>query len=101
MRSVLEELHSATLLNPRACALYAPLLRPGELLCVVVWDSWPIKIQKPGNHKDQRATYSSKIKGNCFVRMEGSDLVGKPCFKLCPSASTSPRATDEAIASLL
>ena len=97
MRSVLEEVHRATMQNPRAAALFSVLVQPGELLCMFIWDSWPVKIQKPGNHKDQRSTWSSKITGNCLSRMEACDLEGKPVFKLCTSASTSPRATDEAI----
>ena len=94
---MLEEIHRATMIDPRASALYAPLVRPGEKLAVVVWDSYTVDIQKPGNHRESRATFSSNIKGHCFLRMEGSDLEGRPVFKLCPSASTSPRATDESI----
>ena len=97
MRSVLEEVHRATMQNPRAAALFSVLVQPGELLCMLIWDSWPVQIQKPGNHSDQRATWSSKITGNCLARMEACDAEGKPVFKLCTSASTSPRATDEAI----
>ena len=98
MIDTLEEVHRATMQNPRAAALYSVLCQPGEKLCMVIWDSWPVKIQKPGNHKNQRASWSTKIHGNCLSRMEGSDLEGRPVFKLCTSASTSPRATDEAIA---
>ena len=105
MRETLEEVHRATMMNPRAAAEYAPLVDPGDpatgrppqKLCVFVWDSWQVKIQKPGNHKNQRGTYSTKIKGNSLQRMEGVDLEGKPVFALCPSASISPRATDESI----
>ena len=105
MRETLEEVHRATMMNPRAAAEYAPLVHPGDpatgrppqKLCVFVWDSWQVKIQKPGNHKNQRGTYSTKIKGNSLQRMEGVDLEGKPVFALCPSASISPRATDESI----
>ena len=97
MIHTLEEIHRATMTNPRAEEVYGRLVRPGEKLCVVVWDSTPIQIQKPGNHKDQRATWSTKIHGNCMNRMEAADLEGRPVFRLVPTASTSPRATDESI----
>ena len=61
------------------------------------WDSWPVKVQKPINHSDQRATWSTKIKGNCLSRMEGCDLEGRPVFSFNLSSSISPRSTDEAI----
>ena len=82
-------------MNPRAVALYGVLCQPGEKLCVMVWDSWAVQIEKPGNHKDQRATWSTKIHGNAMSRLEASDLEGHPVFTLPLSASISPRATDE------
>ena len=85
------------MMDSRASSLYAPLVRPGEKLGLVCWDSHAVEFQKPGNHRENRGTYCPKIKDHCFLRMEGSDLEGKPVFKLCPSASTSPRATDESI----
>ena len=80
-----------------AAAVFAPLVQPGQKLCMVIWDSWPLQIQKPGNHKDMRATWSTKIHGSSLSRMEGCDVEGRPVFKLCASASISPRATDESI----
>ena len=97
MTDTLEEIHRATLMNPRASALYGCLAQPGEKLCVVVWDSWPVQVEKPSNHKNQRGTWSTKHHGNSFSRLEGSDLEGRPAFTLNLSASTSPRATDEAM----
>ena len=97
MTSTLEEIHRATMMNPRASALYGVLVQPGEKLCVIVWDSWPVNVEKPENHKNQRATWSTKHHGNSFSRLEGSDLEGKPVFTLCLSASISPRATDKAM----
>ena len=97
MRDLLEEVVRATASNSRASALFNCLVRPGQKLCVLVWDSWAVKIEKPGNFKDQRATWSTKIHGNAFNRLEAVDLEGRPVFVLPPSASTSPRATDESM----
>ena len=97
MTDTLEEVHRATMMNPRASELYGGLALPGEKLCVFGWDGWAVKQQKPGNHSDQRASWSTKISGNCMTRLEASDLEGKPVFKLCLGASTSPRATDESL----
>ena len=69
-------------MNPRAVALYGVLCQPGEKLCVMVWDSWAVQIEKPGNHKDQRATWSTKIHGNAMSRLEASDLEGHPVSTL-------------------
>ena len=91
MRDLLEEVVRVTASNPRASALFNCLVRPGQKLCVLVWDSWAVKIEKPGNFKDQRATWSTKI------HLEAVDLEGRPVFVLPPSASTSPRATDESM----
>ena len=97
MTDTLEEAHRATMMNPRAAEMFGGLCQPGEKLVIFGWDSWTVKMQKPGNHRDQRATWSTKIHGNCMTRMEASDLEGKPVFKLCLGASTSPRATDESL----
>ena len=97
MTDTLEEVHRATMLNERASALYGVLSQPAEKLCVLVWDSWSVQVQKPGNHKNQRATWSTKHHGNSFSRLEAFDLEGKPIYTLNLSASTSPRATDESI----
>ena len=97
MIDTLEEMHRATMMNPRAAALYAPLCQPGEKLCVGVWDSWVVEIQKPENHHDQRISYSTKIKGNGLSRLECSDLEGKPVFTNLLGASSSPRGTDESL----
>ena len=97
MRATLEEAHRATMLNPRAAALYGVLCQPGELLVVLGWDGWPVQIEKPTNHKDQRATWSTKINGNSFTRLEACDLEGRPVFTLLLSSSISPRSTDESI----
>ena len=61
------------MMNSRAAAVFAPLVQPGQKLCMVIWDSWPLQIQKPGNHKDMRATWSTKIHGSSLSRMEGCD----------------------------
>ena len=98
MTDTLEEIHRATMMNPRAAEMFGGLAQPGQKLCVIGWDSWAVKEQKPSNHRNQRASWSTKISGNCMTRMEASDLEGKPVFKLCLSASTSPRATDESLA---
>ena len=98
MIDTLDELHRATLMNSRASALYEPLRLQGEKLCVCVWDSYPIKIQKPQNHRNQRASWSTKHHGNSLSRLEMCDLEGRPVFTLPVSASTSPRATDESMA---
>ena len=97
MIQTLEEIHRATMMNPRAAEQYAPLVQPGDKLCVCVWDSYPIKFEKPGNHRDQRASWSTKHHGNSLSRMEAVDLEGRPVFTLPLSASTSPRATDESM----
>ena len=97
MTETLEEVHRATMMNPRAAALYGPLVQLGENLCVLVWDSWPVLLQKPGNHSNQRGSWSTKHHGNSLSRMEASDLEGRPVFTLNLSASTSPRATDESM----
>ena len=98
MTDTLEEVHRASMMNERASALYGVLCQPGEKLCVIVWDSWPVQIQKPENHRNQRGSWSTKHHGNSLSRLEGCDLEGKPVFTLTLSASTSPRATDEAMA---
>ena len=97
MRAVLEEAHRATLQNERAATLYGVLARPGELLVVLAWDSWPVQIQKAQNHHNQKATWSTKHHGNSLSRLEACDLEGRPVFTINLSASTSPRATDEAM----
>ena len=97
MRAVLEELHRATMMNPRAVALYSVLCLPGQLLVAMAWDSHPVQIEKPSNHRDQRASWSTKHHGNSFSRLEGCDMEGKPAFTLNLSASVSPRATDESM----
>ena len=97
MIQTLEEIHRATMMNPRAAAEYAPLVPPGNKLCVQVWDSYPIKFEKPGNHRDQRSSWSTKHHGNSLSRLESVDLEGRPVFTLPLSASTSPRATDESM----
>lgn len=99
LTSVLEEAHRATNQNERAAALYNHLLQqgqPNDKLVVLVWDTIPIKIQRVGNHSDQRALYSTKIKGHALTRLEACDLEGRPVFNHTFSASTSPTATDEA-----
>ena len=101
MRETLEEVWIATMMNPRAMAEYAPLCPPGSKLCVVVWDSYPVKHQKPGNHRNQRASWSTKHHGNSLSIMEAVDLEGRPIFTLNLSASSSPRATDEAMMYLM
>ena len=70
---------------------------PAEKLCVFGVDSWPILTQKPQNHHNQRATWSTKHHGNSLSRLEFCDLEGRPVFLVNLSASTSPRATDEAM----
>ena len=95
MRATLEEAHRATMMNPRAAALYSVLCQPGELLVLLAWDGWPVQIEKPTNHKDQRATYSTKINSNSFTRLEACDPEGRPVFTLLLSSSISPRSTDE------
>ena len=97
MRDLLEEAHSATMRNTRASALYGHLCRNGEKLVVIAWDSWLVKIQKPENHSDQKATWSSKKHCNGCTRMEACDLEGRPVFALNLGSSCSPRSTDEAI----
>ena len=97
MTDTLEEIHRATMMNPRAAALYGVLCPPGSKLCVDVYDSWPVLIEKPGNHKNQRGAWSTKHHGNSLSRMEASDLEGRPVFTLNMSASISPRATDESM----
>ena len=47
MVDILEEVHRATMMNPRAVALYGPLAQPGEKLCVFAHDGWPVLIEKP------------------------------------------------------
>ena len=91
MRDVLEEVHRATLMDERASALYEPLVPPGNKLCVFVWDGYPTELEKPKEQSDQRSTHSTKTKGNCMNRIEAVDLEGRPVFKLCLSASISPR----------
>ena len=93
MTDTLEEVHRATMQNPRAAALFSVLLQPGEKLCMMIWDSWPVKIQKSENHRNQRASWSTKHHGNSLSRLEASDLD----FTLPLSASISPRATDESM----
>ena len=83
--------------NPRAAALFSVLCQPGEKLCMMIWDSWPVKIQKSENHKNQRSSWSTKHHGNSLSRLEASDLEGRPVFTLPLSASISPRATDESM----
>ena len=97
MNDVLEEVARATAMNPRAAAMYGVVCQPGEKLCVIVWDSWPVQIQKPENHRMQRASWSTKHHGNSFSRLEGVDLEGRPVFTFLLSASISSRATDEAV----
>ena len=97
MTSVLEEVHRATMQHERAAATFAPLFRPGERFGVVVWDGWPVTIQKSENHFIQKGTYTPKHHGNSFNRIEAVDLEGRPVFAMLLAASTSPRATDEAI----
>ena len=97
MRDLLEEAHRATLMNTRASEVYAELCRNGEKLVVIAWDSWAIKIQKPTNHADQRATWSTKKHCNSCTRMEACDLEGRPVFALNLCSSCSPRSTDEAL----
>ena len=97
MRAILEEVHRATMMNPRAAALYEVLCQPGQKLCLFGWDSWPVQIEKPENHRNQRATWSTKHHGNSLSRMEAVDMEGRPVFTLCLNASTSPRAVDEAM----
>ena len=84
-------------MNPRASAVYGVLCRPGEKLCVLVWDSWPVLIEKPTNHQPQKASWSTKVYENAFSRLEACDLEGRPIFMLCLAASLSPRATDESL----
>ena len=116
MTECLEEAHRATMMNERASALFGGLCRPAvaavpaspgvaavpaqaeEKLVVYGWDSYPVKTQKPGNHSDQRATWSTKIHGNCLTRLEACDLEGRPVFTFNLSSSISPRSTDEALA---
>ena len=83
--------------NERAAALFGVLCGPGQKLCMVGWDSWQVKVQKPSNHTDQRATFSTKIKANSMSHMEGCDMEGRPVFTFNLSSSISPRSTDEAI----
>ena len=97
MRDTLEEIHRATLINTRASAVFGVLAQQGEKLCVLAWDSWPVKIQKPSNHRNQRVSYSTKHHGNSLSRMEAADLEGRPVFTLNLSVSSSPRGTDEAM----
>ena len=97
MRDVLEEIHRATMMDERASSLFAPLVPPGNKLGLVCWDSMPSEIEKPTDPRDQRGTFCTKTGGNCFLRTEGVDLEGRPVFKLCMSASISPRATDEGV----
>ena len=97
MEDCLEEACRATYMNPRAAALYGGLCQPGERLVVIVWDSYPVKIEKPGDHKLQKATFSTKHHGNSLTRLEGCDLEGRPLFSLLLSASISPRGTDESL----
>ena len=97
MVSILEEVHRATMQDERAAAIFAPLFQPGERYGVLVWDGWPVKIQKPENQFNQKGTFSTKHKGNSFNRIEAVDLEGRPVFTMILAASTSPRATDEAI----
>ena len=97
MIEVLEEVHRATMMNPKAAALYGVLCQPGEKLTVLAWDGWNVKIQKPKNPYVQKPTWSTKHLGNSFLRLEACDLEGRPVHALCLSGSISPRCTDESI----
>ena len=115
MRALLEEAHRATMQNERAAAKFGVLCRPpvpaipaqngqpavpaqeGEKLVIYALDSWPILTQKPSNHHNQRATWSTKHHGNSLSRLEACDMEGRPVFTVNLSASTSPRATDESM----
>lgn len=98
MRETLEEVHRATMMDPRAAEVYGHLCAPGEKLCVFVHDAWPVGIQKPEHHPNQRVTWRTKNKENCLSRFECCDLEGRPVFVHLLAASSSPRATDEALA---
>ena len=97
MIDTLEEVHRATMMNPRAAELYGHLCPPGNKLCVLAWDSWPLHIEKPTNHRNQKGSWCTKDHGNSFSCLEACDLEGKPVFCLCLSNSVSPRCTDESM----
>ena len=97
LTETLEEVHRATMMNPRVAEMLAPLVQPGEKLCVLVSDSFPVKVEKPEHHGNQGGSWSTKHHGNSLSRWEMSDLEGRPVFTLPLSASTSPRATDESM----
>ena len=90
MRDTLEEIHRATMSQERASNVFGVLAQPGEKICVVVFDGFPVEI-------DGTATYCTKHLGNSLSRIEGVDLEGRPVFTLNLSASISPRATDESM----
>ena len=98
MTDLLEEVHRATMMNPRASALYGVLCQPGEKLCLLAWDGWPVTIEKPSNHRNQHGSWSTKHHGNSFNCIEAVDMEGRPVFCLCLSNSISPRCTDESMA---
>ena len=64
---------------------------------MVVWDGVPTKFETPENHKNKKGCFTTKHHGTSFNRLEGVDLEGRPVFLICLAASTSPRATDEAM----
>ena len=97
MTAVLEEVHRATMMDERAATIFGGLCQPGEKLALFCWDGWPVLFQKPENHTNQDASWCTKHHGNSFSRIEACDLEGRPVFTLNLSASTSPRATDEAM----
>ena len=97
MTEFLEEVHLATMANPRATAEFGVLCEEGEKLCVFGWDGWPVLMEKPSNHRMQRATWSTKHHGNSFSRLEGCNMEERPVFALLLSSSVSPRSTDESI----
>ena len=95
----MEEAHGATLSDERTAAMFyrAGIVPNGDKLCVLVWDSRPIKMQKPRSLRHGRRTFSGKTKGNCATLLSACDLEGKPVFTLPVSPSISPNCTDESL----
>ena len=99
LHDCLEEVHGATLSDERTTAMFyrSGIVPIGHKLCVLVWDSRPIKMQRPRNLRHGRQTFSGKVKGNCATLLSACDLEGKPVFTLPVSPSISPNCTDESL----
>ena len=97
LTDTLEEVHRATMMNPRVAEMLAPLVQPGEKLCALASDSFQVRFEKPEHQGNQNGSWCTKHHGNSLSRWEMVDLEGRPVFTLPLSASTSPRATDESM----